>query len=135
MEEFYPAGPIDVPSDLTAPSARYRRQAWLATCGLLFFIATYLALGSWLAWTCFRLLSAAVHSPEGAGNVFMGLGAGFLSIFLFKALFFIKRGQTSDDLEITVSEQPQLFAFINTLADEIGAPRPFRVYLSGRVNA
>ena len=36
---------------------------------------------------------------------------------------------------MTRSEQPRLFDFLHRLADEAGAPRPHRVYLSARVNA
>jgi Zn-dependent protease with chaperone function len=54
---------------------------------------------------------------------------------MLKAVFFVKKGGDSDDVEITASEQPRVFAFLNRLADEAGAPRPHRVFLSARVNA
>jgi Zn-dependent protease with chaperone function len=54
---------------------------------------------------------------------------------MIKALFFIKRGQDTDDIELTPDEEPQLFEFLNQLADEAGAPRPHRVFISPRVNA
>jgi Zn-dependent protease with chaperone function len=102
--------------------------------GLIGFLGIYLGMAGWLAWTCYRLLVAVGNGSDG-GSVFIGIGAGFLSLFLFKALFFLQRGKPSEDVEVKASEQPALFAFIYALADEIRAPRPYRVYLSPRVNA
>ncbi len=34
MDSLYPAGPLAVPAQLTAPSFAYRRHAWLAVAGL-----------------------------------------------------------------------------------------------------
>ncbi len=36
---------------------------------------------------------------------------------------------------MTAAQQPELFAFLRGLADELGAPRPHRVFLSADVNA
>lgn len=124
----------NIPSDFTKPSSRYKSRAWLALAGLIGFIVIYLGLAIWLAWTCYRLITAALSNPN-VGSWFIGLGAGFLSVFLFKALIFVQRSQPSDDIELKAADQPELFAFIYGLADEIKAPRRYRVYLSPRVNA
>jgi Zn-dependent protease with chaperone function len=134
MDVAHPGTPANIPADFAKPSSRYRSRAWLALAGLIGFLGIYLGMAGWLAWTCYRLMAAAGNSSD-AGNVFIGLGAGFLSLFLFKALFFLQRGKPSDDFEVKASEQPALFAFIYALAKEIKSPRPFRVYLSPRVNA
>lgn len=60
---------------------------------------------------------------------------GFLALFLIKALFFIKRFGQTNDIEITAKEEPELFHFINKVADDTGAPRPHKVFLSPQVNA
>ena len=103
--------------------------------GLACSSSLYLALASWFSWTAYRLLLGLSHG----GNVFWGLiagvGSAFLAVFMWKALFFVQHRHTIDDIEITATEQPRLFAFINRLADEAGAPRAHRVYLSPRVNA
>jgi len=137
MDVLYPQGPAAVPNGLTAASSRYKRHAWLATLGLLFFIAVYFSLAGWFALTAWRLLVGLAHanSDKSLGNLIGGVASAFLAIFMFKALVFVKRGENNKDLEITPADQPQLFAFINRLADEIGAPRAHRVFLSGRVNA
>ena len=136
MDIAYPAGPTDVPPQLTAPSARYRRQAWLTMAGLVVFIGVYFALAGWFGWTAYRLLAGLSNAHDDALLIFgAGVGSAFLAIFMIKALVFVKRGEAVEDLEVTEADEPQLFAFLARLADEVGAPRAHRVYLSGRVNA
>jgi Zn-dependent protease with chaperone function len=137
MDTLYPVGPSSVPANLTAPSATYKRHAWLAMAGLLVFVGFYLALLGWFAWTAYRLIGALAagtsDNPLAAAGV--GICAAFLALFMAKALIFIKRGAQSDDIELKPADQPRLFAFLHRLADEAGAPRPHRVYVSPRVNA
>ena len=54
---------------------------------------------------------------------------------MLKALFFIQHRGTIEDIEITRAEEPELFEFIDRLADEAHAPRAHKVYLSPHVNA
>ncbi len=137
MDSLYPAGPSAVPAQLTAPSSAYRRHAWLAVAGLLTFAFAYFALMGWFGWTAYRVFRTML-AGEG-GNTFANLLVGGFSVFLVafmaKGLVFLKRGQTSKDMELKPADQPELFAFLHRLADEAGAPRPKRVYLSPRVNA
>jgi len=136
MENIYPANPVAVPADYTEPGKSYRQRAWLAMVMLLVFILLYLSISGWFAWTAWRLLEAAFGGGDGAFVGFLAGGAAaFLAVFMLKALFFVKHGSSSDDIEVTPAEQPRLFAFLHRLADEAGAPRPHRVYLSARVNA
>ncbi len=62
------------------------------------------------------------------------LAAGFLAVFMAKALIFIRRGKPGD-LELSVAEHPQLLAFLHRLADDARAPRPHRVFVSPAVSA
>jgi len=136
MESVYPAGPTNCPEDLTRPTASYKRQAWLAMLGLLGFVALYLALAVWFSWSAVTLLMQAF--PLGFGGLLQwvtGLSALFLAVFMIKALFFVRKGGEPDDLEVNAEQEPALFEFLHTLADEAGAPRPHRVFLSARVNA
>jgi Zn-dependent protease with chaperone function len=136
MSDLYPAGPTDVSTSLTAPTTAYKHRAWWAVGSLILFIVLYLALTSWFAWTAYRLLHEAITGGTSQFfNFLIGGSAAFLAVFLIKALFFIQRGKTADDIEVTEADQPRLFAFLHRLADEAGAPRPKRVYLSARVNA
>ena len=136
MDSVYPAGPVAVPDNLTAASLSYRRSAWLATGGLLLFVTVYFALAGWFGWTAYRLFRGMANAPDAAFGLFVGgATAAFLAVFMLKALVFVKRGVERDDLEITAAQEPALFAFLHRLADEIGAPRPRRVYISEKVNA
>jgi hypothetical protein len=95
MENHYPAGPSDVPAGFTRPGASYRRKAWLAVAGLITFIVLYLALTVWFAWTGInRLLALNAHS--GPLDFLVCACSLFLTVFLVKALFFIKKGFNED---------------------------------------
>mgnify|MGYP000241637027 CR=1 FL=1 len=136
MNDFYPAGPQRAPADLTKPTRTYKQRAWLALASLVVFVALYLALSGWFVWTAYRMFGEAMAGgPNRFWHFLIGASAAFLAVFMLKALFFIKRGGAPDAVEITAREQPRLFEFLFQLADDAGAPRPKRVYLSARVNA
>ncbi len=136
MQSLYPAGPAGVPADLTQATSAYRRHAWLAMGGLALFVAFYLALSGWFLWTAWRLLSGLFQGDDfSLWTLIAGACAAFLALFMLKALVFVKHGHESDDLELRRADEPQLFEFLDRLADEAGAPRPHRVFLSARVNA
>jgi Zn-dependent protease with chaperone function len=103
--------------------------------GLALFVLLYLALASWFSWTACRLFASLAHGAEPLWTFVAGVCSAFLAVFMWKALVFVKHRHAIDDIEVTASEQPRLFAFINRLADEAGAPRAHRVFLSPRVNA
>lgn len=135
-EELYPPGPAHVPEGLTLPSKAYKQRAWMALASLAAFLLIYLSLTAWFAWTAWRLFEDAfISGADGLLNCVVGAGAAFLAIFMLKALFFWRKGGASDAVEITPAEQPRLFEFLHRLADEAGAPRPAKVFLTPRVNA
>lgn len=121
-------------AQLRQVSGAYRRQAWLAVAGLAGFVLGYFALAAWFFWTAWRLTFGSGHGDTLVGWI-VAPCATFLGVFMLKALVFVKRGQQGEMLEITQAQQPRLFAFLHQLADQAGAPRPHRVFLSPRVNA
>lgn len=136
VDQLYPAGPAGAGSQLAKASPAYRRQAWLAMVALLVFVGAYLLFSGWLAWKAYLSFRASFYgSRDGMMLTLVGLGAGFLAVFMLKALVFVRRGELSGMTEITPAEQPRLFAFLHRLADEARAPRPAKVYVSSRVNA
>ncbi|NUU00755.1 M48 family metallopeptidase [Herbaspirillum robiniae] len=136
MENIYPAGPVGVPEEFAKPGAAYKRKAWIALAGLGLFIAFYLLLAGWFSLTAYRLIKGAIHTNRDGFWLFMaGVCAAFFALFMIKALLPGKREAGSEDLEVTPAQQPRLFEFLYRLADEAGAPRPHRVFLSPRVNA
>jgi Zn-dependent protease with chaperone function len=134
-EHVYPAGPDAVPAGFTRNTGKYHLHAWLALGGLALFVVLYLCLASWFSWAAYRLLLGATHGGDAFWRLAGGVAAAFLAVFMWKALFFFRRHKGSNDIEVTAEEQPRLFEFINRLADEAGAPRAHRVFLSARVNA
>ena len=136
MKDCYPLGPQAVPVDLTRPTRAYKHRAWLALASLALFVMLYVTLAGWFVWTAYRMIGEAIAGgPNALWHYLIGASAAFLAIFMLKALVFLKRGGAPDAIEVTPDEQPRLFQFLHRLADEAGAPRPKRVYLSARVNA
>ncbi|MDQ3031751.1 MAG: M48 family metallopeptidase [Myxococcota bacterium] len=132
----YPPGPAGVPAELTAASAAYKRSAWLAFLGLAAFIAVYLGMTGYLAWVVYRLLGDAIlHGGNVPLAAVLVIPALFFLAFLVRGLFVIQRAADRGLIELHEESEPRLFAFLRRLADETGAPRPHRVFLSARVNA
>lgn len=134
-DELYPRNPHGVPADLTTPTPAYKRHAWLAFAGLLGFVALYMGLTGYLGWIIYRLFRDAVFG----GNVMLGLFGSippvFFFVFLVRGFFVVKHYEDPSRVEVTPEDQPELFAFVHRIADEVGAPRPHKVFLSARVNA
>ena len=135
MEHLYPPGPVSVPETLRKPTTAYKRHAWLAVAGLLLFVIAYFSLAGWFIWTAWRLFARAFAGGGGLGEALAGACAAFLAVFMVKAIFFVKHGGLTEEFEVTPEMHPKLFAFLHRLADEAGAPRPHRVFLSTQVNA
>lgn len=136
MSLLYPSNPVSIPHDLTKPSSTYKNRAWLAMGGLALFLTIYLGFTTWFAWTAYRMFSGISQGGDfNLAGAAAGAVAAFLFIFMVKALFAVKHSNVSTDMEITRQQQPQLFEFLYRLADDAGAPRPHKVYLSPQVNA
>lgn len=124
------------PKDFAKVSFAYRSRVWLAVLGLLLFVVVYIGLASWFTYTTYRMIIGMTSGGDGAvAAFFTALPAGFLAIFMWKAIFFFRHGSENPGLEITADEQPELFEFMHKLADELHAPRPHRVFVAPDVNA
>ncbi|TNE88364.1 MAG: hypothetical protein EP330_14870 [Deltaproteobacteria bacterium] len=134
-EDLYPPGPEGVPADLTMPTAAYKRHAWIAFTALVLFVGMYLALTGWLGWVSYRLIMDAWVGGKGFLGVLLAAPAVFLFVFLAKGLFTVRHHEDPGTIEITAADEPELVAFVHRIADEAGAPRPHRIFLSARVNA
>lgn len=134
--DLYPNSPTGITPELTAASTRYKRHVALACLGVLVFVGVYLGLTGYFGWIAYRLLGDALMH---GGNVVLAsvvsLPALFFFGFLVRGLFVIARNRNDGLVEIAPGDQPKLFAFLHRLADETGAPRPTKVFLSADVNA
>lgn len=136
VEFPYPAPPENVPANLADATPHYRLHAWLALFGLLVFAFLYLALTIWFGWSAYRIFTIETKLPNPGLLLYVkGFGSAILAIFLIKGLFFKKDSGTSKEFEITREKEPKLFGFLDRLARETGAPKPYKVYLSPEVNA
>lgn len=133
-DQIHLPGPSNVPPQLTAPSAAFKRHAWLAGLGLVAFVAVYGALTWWLGFTIYRFIRDGLN-----GNLFIGILQAFVPSLMFfvllRGLMAVKRGKDPNAVEILPSDEPKLFAFLYEIADRVGAPRPHRVFLTSSVQA
>ncbi len=136
MNSLYSKGHVRSPESYTAPSGSFKKRVALALAALVGFVLLYLFLMVWFGYTSVNLFALASSGAEnGFFKALLGAFLGFLCIFMFKSLFVFKKNKTEMDNEITKEDEPVLFDYLYQLADEIGAPRPHKVYLTPEVNA
>ncbi len=131
--ELYPPAPAGVPADLAAPTGRYKRQTAAAVIGVVAFFLLYLGMTYWFGLVAYRAFAAWGEHTKRA--LFVGIPSAFLCLVLLKGLFVRQKLSRDSLLQITADEEPELFRFIHRVADDIGAPRPHKVFLSPDVNA
>ena len=125
-----PRGALD-----STQARRYRRQAWAAVGGLAAFILRYVLLAGWFVRTAWRLSFGSSAGADGVVGWAVALCAAFIAAFMIKGVFFIRRGKPEGLTELRADEQPRLFKFLHHLAGQAGAPRPYKICVSARVNA
>ena len=135
LSDLYPPRPVGVPEDLSKPTGAYMRHTWLAFGGLLLFVALYLGLTWHFGWTAFRLVSGAISGDHVFPGVLLAVPSAFFCAFLVRGLFVVKHREDPTRVELKEEDEPELFLFVRRVADEAGAPRPHRVFVSPRVNA
>ncbi|MFC3151909.1 M48 family metallopeptidase [Litoribrevibacter euphylliae] len=134
--DHYPISPKNVPESLTQANSSYKRQAILAMSGLIFFMIFYLALMTCFAYITYEGVDRFLHGDR--GNLFniVATSCSFLlTLFMVKSLFAVRKAGNPGGIEVTAEQEPKLFNFLHNLSDEIGAPRPHRVFITPEVNA
>lgn len=133
MRSLYSKGPSNVPSGFTNPTKSFTKHVWFAIIGLILFIGLYILLTVWFGKLAYNLFT----TPDSDfWDILLGIGFAFLSLFMVKSLFFLnKREENPLHKYLTKEEEPVLFDYLYKLADEAGAPRPHKVFLTDRVNA
>lgn len=123
-------------AQVSAPCASYRNSIGLAIAGLLAFAFLYFGLATGFLLIAYRLsLLADFAGLQAIGAYALAMCALLLAVFMLKAVFSVKYANPEGLLEVTRQDQPALFDFLHELADAAGAPRPYKVFLSARVNA
>jgi len=132
---LYPESPRDVPSNLTQAKSSYKRQAWLAMMGLSLFMLIYIALMCCFAYITFKGYSAFFNKSIGLFGLILPFCSMMLTLFMAKSLFAVRKTGEPPGIEVFPEQEPEMYAFLHELADEIGAPRPHRVFITPEVNA
>src|SRR5262249_38428553 len=128
---YYPPAPPGIPANLAIPGLRYRLHVALVLLTLFLFLLIYLAFTGAACVLGFVVVLAMVRAPQLTGSsagFFLLLGILLVlfaipaMLFAFLVKGFFKRGEDPSDcyLEITPSQQPELFQFIRMLCQEIG---------------
>lgn len=134
MADLYPPSVVAPDIELAASSA-HRRSAARLVLGLLGFAVIYVVLIVGCIAAPSVLIQSALLEPAlwvlaGPGSLLFGL-----LIFVLVRGLVHRAGVGASAIEVTRVEQPRLFAFLERLANEAGAPMPDRVSLSSGVNA
>lgn len=135
MNSIYTKSVSNVPADYNKPNSNYTKHVYIAVAGIFAFFGVYLFLTYWFLNAAYRSFISLSTSDEKLLLIGIGISSLFLGIFMIKGFFIGKSAHDSEDREIKPEDEPQLFDFLYKLADEVGAPRPHKVYLSNRVNA
>lgn len=132
LEDLYPPRPTDAPADLVKPTLSYKTRVVAVLVSLLIFLAFYMAM---VLGSGYLLYLSVITDSGWFWKTLTVAASAMLFLFLLKGLFKRQRNDRSGYIEITEEEEPRLFAFIEKLCEETGAPLPLKVYLTPEVNA
>lgn len=134
----YPPSPNDVPRDLTALPPSYQGRAALAVLAVLLFFLLFAGLVAGTAYLTYLAITydmGPVNKITILGKIGAIAGSAMLFAFTLKFLFKLTSHQPSNRLELLRLDQPELFAFVDALCKETGAPRPRKIFVDPDVNA
>lgn len=138
----YPPKPTETSVSIIAPGPEFKKQVRRSVISIVFFVVVYilLFLAAIAIASVFSLLGGTILST-GLGYFGLIIGVGLiisglsLVFFVIKFLFKWTKADYTGLTRITRENQPDLFAFIDKLTAEIGAPKPQKVFLARNVNA
>ncbi len=136
MNSRYVSGQVNAPAGYTKPKKSFTFHVLLAMLALLAFVAVYLGLMIWFGKMAYGLFELMLNGGEHPFFLIVVGGLlSFLSVFMFKSLFIFSKNKINQGQEVKQEEEPVLFDYLYGIADEIGAPRPHKVYISHFVSA
>lgn len=123
-------------------SPNFQKKTFRAILSIVLFISVYIiliifavALTVFCGFVGLMLLSSHISFMSimlSIGAVSMGI---LVMIFLIKFIFKEHTIDRSHLIEITETQEPKLFAFINTIVEEVKTDFPKKIYVSADVNA
>lgn len=125
-----------------AVTPQFKKKAYRAILSIVLFVATYIALMALAVGLAILCGYAAIYILSLNVSIItimlaLGcLGVGLLTLFfLIKFMFTRNKADLSGFTEITRSEEPGIFALIDSVVQEAGTDFPKKVYISHEVNA
>jgi Zn-dependent protease with chaperone function len=140
----YPPMPQYADSNIIKPSKKFKLEVWSMVGSIALFFITYLvlflltvAIACGFFYLAYALVVLLHFNTLTLGLALALLASGVLLIYFLIKFLFAKStpADNSDTIEITSDTQPQLFAFIKKVTQEVGVPFPKHVYLTPEVNA
>ena len=123
-------------------SPQFKQQASKAILSIIFFVFVYILLvvGA-LALTVACGYGGIMLIMLKPSVITLMLGIGLMSVgvlilfFLIKFMFTRNKTDRSNLIEITATDEPELFAFIEDIVKQVNTNFPKKVYISSEVNA
>ena len=131
----YPPSPTDYPDELTRPDRESAGKIAAVVAGLSLFLFVYLGLIVGSLVLILATTTSLSRLPYPVLWVLASIVAAIFALVLIKGLFAREAVDKTMHIEIEEDDQPVFFSFIRRLTDEIGAPRPNKVFITPEVNA
>ncbi|MGB0177640.1 MAG: M48 family metalloprotease, partial [Owenweeksia sp.] len=128
----------ELPANFTATKSSYKSKAVIATLGVVLFLICYFAmLVGFVLLFQYALMYDIVHINKFTILLKIGAVAGSAMLLLFGIKFMFKKAQKFEgkSVEITKESEPELYAFIQDLVKQTGAPKPKYIGVNNDVNA
>lgn len=142
LNHLYPEAPKNAPDHIIEPSASFRREIRNVVIAIVAFILTYLILVALAVLLAYGCVKAGIFVIALGGRlVALILSFGIMLIgamvlfFLIKFLFTTYESPQTGGIEIDETDEPELFAFIRKVSEEVGTHYPRKVFLIPDVNA
>lgn len=139
---IFPPTPSDRDESILQPSGPFKKAVFKVILSLWLFATVYLLLLTAAVALAAGLIALGIYLITVFPRIFtivvgVGLaGIGLLVLyFLVKFLFKSNKADRSGMREITESDHPALFSFIQQVSEETQTPAPKKVFLSADINA
>ena len=123
-------------------SANFKKQVRRTLLSIVIFIVVYILLFlSSIALVALSIYAGVAVMKMKFGLMTLAIGLALIGTsltvlyFMIKFIFAKKSEDFSDQIEVTESDQPELFELIRSIATEVGTQFPKHVYLTPYVNA
>ena len=135
---FYPESPKNISKDFTKLPSSYKLRAFLAILAIILFFALYTALVVGLGILVYYAIIYKVTTlNKFTVLVKIGAIAGSIMLFVFtlKFIFKLKNPKPQNRIKLNKKDHESLWAFVDQICKETGAPKPKNIYVDPDVNA